>query len=117
MSPEAWAAIGIVVSAIAASLSAVTVARINATKTDVGEAKDQASAANDAAVQARELSRPTGNGSADESRAAWARIETQLEQLAHRQVRTNAWLTRHLSDHARADVLREAPDTDTEGDT
>lgn len=118
VSPEAWTALGIAISAIAASLSAVSVARINSTKTQVGEAKDQASAANDAAVEAREMARPTGNGYADESRAAWARIEKQLTDLSQRQVRTNAWLTRHLADHAQAHVLGEAPGTDnTEGDT
>ena len=121
MTGEAWTAIatalGIVVSAIAASLSAITVARINATKTDVGKATDQASAANDAAVEARELARPTGNGYAEESRAAWRRIEKQLTDLSQRQVRTNAWLTRHLADHAQAHVLGEAPGTDDEGGT
>jgi len=105
---EAWtaiaAAVGVVISAIAAALSAVTVARINATKTDVGRATDQASAANDAAIEARELARPTGNGYADKTINSLDRIEAQLTQLADRQVRTNAWLTRHLSDHAQNDI-------------
>jgi hypothetical protein len=109
VTPEAWTAIGVVVSAVAASLSAIAVARINATKNDVGVAKEQAAAANDAAVEARDLARPTGNGYADESRAAWSRIEAQLEQLADRQTRTNAWLTGHLADHARNDIRRHDP--------
>lgn len=104
MTPEAWAVAGIAISAVSAALSAIAVARINSTKADVGHAKEQATAANDAAIEARELSRPMGNGYADESRAAWARIESQLAQLSERQVRTNAWLTRHLSDHAEADI-------------
>jgi hypothetical protein len=103
---EAWAAIAAIVSSLSLAVSGVLVARVNATKTDVGKAKAQAAAANDAAVEARDLARPTGNGYADESRAAWSRIENQLEQLSDRQVRTNAWLTRHLADHAQNDIRR-----------
>ena len=104
MTGEAWAAIAAIVSSLSLALSGVLVARVNATKHDVGEAQMQAAAANDAAVEARDLARPTGNGYADESRAAWARIERQLEQLTERQVRTNSWLTRHLADHAQHDI-------------
>lgn len=109
MTPEAWTALGIVVSAVAAALSAIAVARINSTKTDVGVAKQQATAANDAAVEARELARPTGNGYADRTIGALERIERQLAELTERQVRTNAWLTQHLSDHAHADITNRTP--------
>ena len=117
LSPEAWSAVAAIVGSISAALSAVAIARTNATKSDVGKASRQAAAANDAAIEARDLSRPTGNGYADESRAAWKRIEKQLADLSQRQIRTNAWLTKHLADHARAHVRGEPPDTDTEGGT
>jgi hypothetical protein len=126
LSPEAWTAVGVVVSAIAAAISTVGVARINATKRDVGEAREHAENANEAAVEARELARPTGNGYAAETTATLDRIERavagltqQVEGLGERQVRTNAWLTRHLSDHARASLgskVRPAPDPTDELD-
>ncbi len=109
MTGEAWAAVAAIISSIAAALSAWGIARTNATKADVREAGKQAAAANDAAIEAREMTRPIGNGYADESRAAWARIEAQLGQLAERQVRTNAWLMRHLSDHAESDIHKKRP--------
>ena len=111
LSPEAWTAIGVAVSAITATISTVGVARINATKRDVGRATEHAAAAteaaaeaNEAAVEARELARPTGNGYADKTTSALDRIEQALRDLSDRQVRTNAWLIQHLSDHAAADV-------------
>jgi hypothetical protein len=100
------ATIGVAVSSIAAALSAVAIARINATKTDVGQAKDQASKANLAAVAARDYSKPMGNGYADESRATWGRIEGQLAELRADQVQTNSLVINHLSSHADADVNR-----------
>lgn len=105
---------GVIVSSIAAGLVAVAIARINSTNTAVGHATDQATAANTAAVEARNYSKPTGNGYADESRAAWRQIQDQLTDLSERQTQTNAWLTRHLSDHARANILREPPGIDNE---
>jgi aromatic ring hydroxylase len=99
MGEDVWvaiiAAIGVVVSAVAAALSAWGIARINATKADVGHAKDQAEQANEAAVAARDYSKPMGNGYAEESRAAWRRIESQGQ-------RTHDLITRHLEDHAAA---------------
>lgn len=115
MSGEAWTAIGVAVSAIAASISALGVARINSTKHDVGEAKQQAAEANSAAVEARELARPTGNGYADRTISALDRIERRIEELGARQVRTNAWLMRHLADHAAGDITRRH-DTDPTDD-
>jgi len=116
------ACVGVVVSAVAAALSAVAVKRIEATKTDVGHAREQASKANLAAVEARNYSKPTGNGYADESREAWRRIERQITDLSQRQARTNGWLTRHLSDHAEANMgVRRlaitAEDTDPDDDS
>lgn len=113
---EIWVAaigvVGVVVSAVAAALSAVSIARINSTRADVGHAKDQARAANTAAIEARELARPTGNGYADESRAAWVRIEAQLDNLARRHDRTNMLITKHLADHAEAHLAQHWIDSD-----
>jgi hypothetical protein len=96
------AGIGVIVSSVAAALSAWAIARINATNravdsvgSDVTTAKDQAAAANTAAVEARDYSKPMGNGYAEESRQAWRRIEEQG-------IRTNEVLIRHLSDHTAA---------------
>lgn len=121
MTPEAWAAIGIIVSAVSAAISAIGVARINSTKTDVGVAKQQASEANTAAVEARELARPTGNGYAAETIGSLGRIEEQLGllksqigQLTQRQVRTNSWLTKHLVDHAASDIRANGTTTDVD---
>lgn len=117
------AAVGVAVAAVAAALSAIGVAKISSTRTDVSEvrtdvahARDQATAANSAAVQARELARPTGNGFANDVTTALARIESQVSDLSERQARTNEWLTRHLADHAQADVQRSAhPETEPDG--
>jgi len=100
------AGIGAAISAIAVALSAVAVARINATKTDVGQAREQAAQANVAAVEARRLSLPTGNGYAEESRQAWARIEAG-------QQRNNDLIIQHLQDHVRRDLLRDPNDGGT----
>ena len=99
LDPEAWTAVGVVVSAVAAALSAIAVARIQATKNDVGEAKQAAADANTAAVEARDLSRPVGNGYADESRRAWARIESKVDSIS-------LGLMQHLQDHAGSDLDR-----------
>lgn len=99
LDPTAWEAIGVGVSAIAAALGAIAVARIQATKNVVGEAKQAASDANDAAIEARDLSRPVGNGYADESRRAWARIESKVDAI-------NQGLMQHLQDHAASDLDR-----------
>lgn len=112
-----WIALSTSVAAVAAALSGISVARINATKVDVGKAREQAGkaheqaqAANEAAVLARDYSAQTGNGYTDESRAAWKRIEKQLGELTDRQVRTNNWLTRHLADHAQANLNQKERD-------
>lgn len=94
--------VGVVVSAVAAALAAVAIKRIETTNqavgavgTDVVKAKNQAAAANDAAVAARDYSKPMGNGYAEESREAWRRIEQQGQ-------RTNDLIIRHLEDHTQA---------------
>ena len=104
--PEGWAAVGIAVSAIAATVSAIGVARTNATKRDVGKATEHAAEANEAATEARELARPTGNGYAVRTLTALDRIERQLRDLTAAQTRTSEHLVQHLSDHAAADVRR-----------
>lgn len=131
MKAEAWAAIAAIIGAISAAVSTIGVARIQATKNDVGKAKQQAaeanrqaSEANTAAVEARELARPTGNGFADKLLSAVARIEeaqtattTAMADLSARHVRTNAWLTRHLSDHADGDINRRRRGDGTPSET
>ena len=101
--------LGIIVTAItatigtvAAALSGVAIARINATKDDVGKAREQVTEVHHAAVAARNYSESIGNGYADESRAAWRRIEERLNDLTQRHTRTNSILTRHINDHAAA---------------
>lgn len=101
---DAFAALAAVISAISVAVSTVAVARINATKAEVGEARRKATDASTAAKAARDFAAPIGNGYADESRATWRRIEEQLADLQRRHVKTNAWLTKHLADHARHDV-------------
>ena len=99
MSDATWSAIAAIVGALSLAVSAISVARINATKQDVGEAKRDAAAANSAAVQARDFAAPTGNGYADESRRAWARIERKVDGLGRD-------FLHHLQDHSRSDLDR-----------
>jgi len=122
LSPEAWSAVAAIVGSISAALSAVAISRTNATKRDVGETSRRVTAAGNAAAEARELARPTGNGYADESRAAWARIEDlqaehtdAIRDLSRRHVRTNTWLVKHLSDHARNDIQHDRDREEEEG--
>lgn len=97
MTDAFWAAIAAIAASVSTAISVVLVAKVNSAHSTAVEARDTA-------AEAREMARPVGNGYADESRAAWARIERQLDDLAQRHVKTNAWLVRHLSDHARAHV-------------
>lgn len=111
MNAEAWTAIASMVGALVAAGSAVAVAAI--TK-DVKAKSGQATAA---AREAADLSRPTGNGYADDTRNALARIERDvtagftrtdqaLGELTARQVRTNTTIVDHIQAHARHDVER-----------
>lgn len=104
MTPEAWSAIAAIVGSLSLAVSGVLVARVNAAHKTATEARDKA-------AQASDFAQPTGNGYADETRAALRRIEEQqralstaIRDVAERQARTNGWLTRHLSDHAQSDI-------------
>jgi hypothetical protein len=99
VSGEAWSSVAAIVSALALAVSTLGVARINATKADVGEAKQQAADANTAAVQARDYAAPTGNGYAAETRAALDRIERKVDGLSRD-------LLHHLQDHSRSGLDR-----------
>lgn len=101
---DAFAALAAIISAISVAMSTVAVARINSTKSEVQETKRRATDASSAAKAARDYAAPIGNGYAEESRATWRRIEDQLADLQQRHVKTNAWLIKHLTDHARHDV-------------
>lgn len=111
MSAAAWSAVAAIVSALAAGGAAIVVALIGR------GVKATATQARDAAVQARDYSMPTGNGYADETRAALAEIDRAMREgfartdaglalLEARQVRTNATIVDHISAHARHDVER-----------
>jgi len=105
VSGEAWAAIAAIVGSLSLALSGVTIARINATKSDVGDAKDQAAAANTAAVQARDYAAPTGaNGFVEHMKASLARIERRQEAEAVANRKVAELLAEHLADHARRAV-------------
>lgn len=104
MNGEVWAAVAAIVGSLSVAVSGVLVAKVNTTSKSASEAAA-------AAVEARDFSQPTGNGYADETRAALRRIEQQgidnaaaIRDLTERHTRTNGWLTRHLSDHAQNDI-------------
>lgn len=111
MSAAAWSALAAIISALAAGGAAIVVAYIGR------GVKATATQARDAAVQARDYSRPTGNGYADETRDAFAnlsrevregfsRVDAGIALLEARQVRTNATIVDHISAHARHDIDR-----------
>lgn len=112
MTPEAWSAAAAIVGSLSLAVSGVVIARVNAAHKTAAEARDEA-------TQAKDFAQPTGNGYADRTIRALARIEEQqaamsaaIRDVAERQARTNGWLTRHLSDHAQNDIAhhnREEP--------
>lgn len=113
MSAQAWTFAGLVVTSLAGIIAAIA-----------------GLVASSRSKDARDYSAPTGNGYADESRAAWRKLEDQMltgfaalreemraqferahddhADLAERHVRTNTTIVRHLQDHASHDINRDA---------
>lgn len=109
LSPEAWGAISTIISALAAAGATVTAALIATVRRDARGARVVAEETRAVAEEARDLSRPTGNGWAGDTMAALARIERQqaathrqVRGLMRQQVRTRAVLVGHLADHAQS---------------
>jgi hypothetical protein len=94
---EAWAALGVIVSAISAGGSGVAIARINKT----GKKVD---AASNLAEEARDLSEPTGNGYAKKTVGLLELIHAEVRDMRAEAIADRAALTGHLADHARASL-------------
>lgn len=96
VSHDLWVFLGIVVAQFAAIVVAVVQGR-----TAAADAK----AAKQSAQTAAELSKPTGNGFADDVRQGFSDLREGIADMRRGLSRVEAKIDDHVADHARSDIL------------